>query len=216
MKTEWVTIETHGEGPLNQQDYSEIEWLFSVSVFVFCRYLCIFKIRHFMYPCHESKTRALPSHYGSLSTNIMHHRRWFLCGLSLEFHIWPSNPLLAGWVMTVTSLFFCLCCSLRLSVSPSLLLSSLSQGFLLVGLWIRGFLMTTSQEDTTLLVKEYCANFCTAKNGFFSFFIQVYHLNVSVGLCDFVCSKLESVLFSEFLFCLLMILPKIIIDHFDS
>lgn len=87
--------------------------------FCFCRYLCIFKIRHFIYPCHESKTRALHSHYGSLSTNIMHHRRWFLCGLSLEFHIWPSKPLLAGWVMTVTSLFLCLCCSLYLSVCLS-------------------------------------------------------------------------------------------------
>lgn len=42
MKTEWVTIETHGEGPLNQQDNSEIEWLCSVSVFVsvvICAYL---------------------------------------------------------------------------------------------------------------------------------------------------------------------------------
>lgn len=138
-----------------------------------------------MHPCHESKTRALHSHYGSLSTNIMHHRRWFLCGLSLEFHIWPSNSLLAGWVMTVTSLFLCLCCSLCLSVSisPSVFSLSLSQGFLLIGLWIWGSLMTTSLGDTTLLVKEYCANFCTAKNVFLSLFF-LYHLNVSVGLCD--------------------------------
>lgn len=99
-------------------------------------------------PC-ESKTRALHIHYGSLSTNIMHHRRWLLCGLSLEFYIWPSKPLLAGWVMTVTSLFPCLCCSLCPSFCLSFCLCS--QGFLLVGLRIR-FLTTTSLEDTATLV----------------------------------------------------------------
>lgn len=42
LETEWVTIETHGEGPLNQQDHSEIKWLCYVSVFVsvvICAYL---------------------------------------------------------------------------------------------------------------------------------------------------------------------------------
>lgn len=170
-----------------------LEWK-RVALFHFCFcfrcYLCIFKIRHFIYPCHESKTRALHSHYGSLSTNIMHHRRWFLCGLSLEFHIWPSKPLLTGWVMTVTFLFLCLCCSLCLSFCLSSLSLSHSQGFLLVGRWIWGFLTTTSLENMATLVKEYCANFCTVKKkrGFLSF---LYHLNVSVGLCGFVCSKLE-------------------------
>lgn len=151
--------------------------------FCFRRYLCIFKIRHFIYPCHESKTRALHSHYGSLSTNIMHHRRWFLCGLSLEFHIWPSKPLLAGWVMTVTSLFLCLCCSVRLSVFLCLSLSSLS-GFSARRSMNRGFLTTTSLEDTATLVKEYCANFCTVKKKKCVSFFFLYHFNVSVGLCD--------------------------------
>lgn len=118
--------------------------------------LHIFKIRHFICPCLESKRRALHSHYGSLSTNIMHHRRWFLCGLSLEFHIWPSNLLLPGWVTTVTALFS----FFFVSIFP---LSSPSQGFLHVGLWIQGFLVTTILEDTVLLVEEYCANFCTKK-----------------------------------------------------
>lgn len=99
-----------------------LEWK-RVALFHFCFcfrcYLCIFKIRHFIYPCHERETRALHSHYGSLSTNIMHHRRLFLCGLSLEFHIWPSKLLLAGWVITVTCLFLSLCCSLFLSVCLS-------------------------------------------------------------------------------------------------
>lgn len=179
-----------------------LEWK-RVALFHFCFcfrcYLCIFKIRHFIYPCHESKTRALHSHYGSLSTNIMHHRWLFLCGLSLEFHIWPSKPLLAGWVITLTSLFLSLCCFLSLTVFLFLPLSFLSQGFLLIGLQIGGFLTTTSLEATATLVKEYCANFFVLyKNWFLSlFYTTLMFLSGSaiLSVASWKCSVLwESVL----------------------
>lgn len=94
-------------------------------------------------PRHESKSRTLRGHRGSLRPNEMRDGPRFLCGVSLGFHIGPSE--LSGWVMSVTSLFLSFC-------------AALSQGFLLVGRWIWRF-----EEDAAALVKEYCANFYTVK-----------------------------------------------------
>lgn len=72
-------------------------------------------------------------------------------------------------------------------------LSSPPQGFLLIGLPVRGFLTTTSLEDMTPLAEEYCANFCTAKKKKSSkkknskgktFLFLLYLFNVSIGLCN--------------------------------
>lgn len=77
-----------------------MNWSGSAFLFLFPPH--IFKIRHFTHARGESQTRALHRHCGSSSASIMHHRWWFLCELSLEFYIWPSNPLFPGWVMTAT------------------------------------------------------------------------------------------------------------------
>lgn len=156
----------------------------------------IFKIRHFMHARRESRTRALHRQCGSSSASIMHHRWWFLCELSLEFYIWPSNPLFPGWVMTAAiSLPLSLCLPPGFSAHRSVNLT------------------TTSLEDKTPLAEEYCANFCTAKktkktpkkNTIVSF---SYLFNVSIGLCNLsVASWKRCVL--QVCLCLWMTLMKL-------
>lgn len=108
----------------------------------------------------------------------------------------------ARWMSNDCNICISMSVLLSLSIFLSLLLSSLPQGFLLVGLCFGGFLTTTSLEDTATLVKEYCANFCTVKKkkkrGFLSFFYTTLMFllgSAILSVASWKCSVLwESVL----------------------
>lgn len=66
--------------------------------------------------------------------------------------------------------------------------------------------MKTGLEDAAMLVKEYCANFCTVKKWvsfFLSFFLFYTNLMFLLGSAIFVCSKLE--MFCSQRFCSLLV-----------